>query len=154
QGAAAVPPPLLTLTARAGEALAAGPAVGFAPQVTALADRVARGLVFARWKPVLLAWAVAASAAGGVAVGAGRGREKVSPPEPPAIVSRRPAPTARERLQGEWRIVKAEENGESVLHPHFTSLRFVFAGERFIYRTSKGDQDGKYQLDTASSPAT
>src|SRR5262249_41048425 len=56
-------------------------------------------------------------------------------------------------LQGEWRIVTAEENGESVLDPSYKDTRFVFAGERFIYRADNRDQEGKYLLDVSSSPA-
>jgi RNA polymerase sigma factor (sigma-70 family) len=150
EAAAAVPAPLLTLTVQAGEALAAGTAVGIvAPQVTALADGVARGF---RWRPLLLALAVSVPAAGGVALVAVRGPEKVPPSGPPAIVSRRPEPTARERLQGEWRIVKAQQDGESVLDPAFRGTRFVFAGDRFVHRTADQDQEGTYQLDEAASP--
>jgi RNA polymerase sigma factor (sigma-70 family) len=152
--AAAVPTPLVAATVQAGEALAGGTAAGVvAPQVTALADGVARGLGFARWKPVLLVWALALPAAGGVAVVAVGEPEKIAPPDPPAVVSPRPEPTARERLQGEWRIVKAESDGESVLDPGFRGTRFVFAGERFVYRTNNRDREGKYQLDAALSPA-
>jgi RNA polymerase sigma factor (sigma-70 family) len=151
--AAAVPAPLLTVTVQAGEALALGTTVGLvAPQVTALADGVARGVTFARWKALLLIGALAVSAAGAVAVVAVRETEKSTPPNPPAIVSRRPVPTARERLQGEWRIVNTELGGESGLVPGYIGTRFVFAGERFVFRTDDGDQEGTYQLDATSSP--
>jgi RNA polymerase sigma factor (sigma-70 family) len=151
---AAVPPPLLVVTVQAGEVLVAGMAVGgIAPRVTALADGVARGLGFAKWKPILLFWALAVPAAGAIAVVAVREQEEIAPPDPPTNVSQQPGPTARERLQGEWRIVKAESDGESVLDPSFRGTRFVFAGERFLYRTDDRNREGTYQLDNTSSPA-
>jgi RNA polymerase sigma factor (sigma-70 family) len=152
---AAVPAPLLTATVQAAEALAVGTAVGVvAPQVTALADGVTRSLGFVRWKPILLVGAIAVMAAGGVAVFAVREPKKAIRPDLPVVVAPRPGPTTRERLQGEWRVVKAELNGESILDPGYLDTRFVFAGEQFVYRTNNRDQDGKYQLDASHSPAT
>src|SRR5262249_35841367 len=108
----------------------------------------------ARLKPVLFACALATSAAGGVVAVTVREPERIPPRDPPAMVSQRAELTVRERLQGGWRIVKAEQNGESVLDPGFIGLRFVFTSDRFIYRTDDRDQDGKYRLDAAASPAT
>jgi uncharacterized protein (TIGR03067 family) len=151
---AAVPPSLLTVTVRAGEALAVGTGAGtVAPQVVALADAVAHSLKITMWKPVLLfLGAFALLPAGGVAVVAMRESGQIKPQDPPAIAAQRPVPSAREMLQGEWRLVKAESNGKSVLEKSFRGTRFVFVGERFVYRTNERDQEGKYRLDAASSP--
>ncbi|HKB06420.1 MAG TPA: sigma-70 family RNA polymerase sigma factor [Gemmataceae bacterium] len=152
---AAVPARLVSVTAQAGEAVATGATVGsVGPQVMGLADGVARGLRFAQWKPVLLTFAIVASSAAGVAIVAGRERGPINPPDPPAMASQRPEATARERLQGGWRVVKAELNGESILDPGFRDTGFVFVGDEFIYRTGDREQPGKYRLDPAASPAT
>jgi RNA polymerase sigma factor (sigma-70 family) len=146
-----VSPALHAAAVRAGEAVAAGTAAGaVAPQITGLADGVGRGLSFAKWKLILLPTALAIPMAGAFVVTVVRGPGNVAAPDG-IVTTARPAEfTAREKLQGEWQVVKAESNGESVLDPAFTNTRLVFAGDRFIFRQGNEDRAGTYQLDAAA----
>ncbi len=151
EASAAVSAGLRAATVRAGEALAAGTAVGVvAPEIAALADTVARGSSFARWKLILIPAAFTLPIAGAVTVVSGP--KNIAPSNPVVTTARPTERPARERLQGTWLVVKAETDGASVLARAYTDTRFVFAGDRFTYRHGTKDRDGTYRLEPAATP--
>jgi RNA polymerase sigma factor (sigma-70 family) len=160
---AAVPASLVAATVRAVETAAAGATAGLvSAEVASLVDGVAKGLTAASWKPLALVLLAVPMFTVGAAVLAPRGRESLTavarPDSPrPAVPTRgpqRPEPTAREKLQGEWRVVSVETNGKSILDAGFIGTRFLFAGDRFTYRMANGVQEGTYQLDPTGTPMT
>jgi RNA polymerase sigma factor (sigma-70 family) len=157
RAATAVPAPLLASTVRVAEALVTGSVAGaVSTQVAALVDRTAKGLAGAKWKPLFL---LAASLLGAASV-TFSGRMNDRPPIAatgelaplPVRASPAPRPTDREKLQGKWIAVRAELNGKSVMESGFAGTQFVFAGDRFTYRTRKWTREGTYHLEPTRFP--
>jgi RNA polymerase sigma factor (sigma-70 family) len=152
---AAVPAALAEGTLKAALLFAAGPAAvgGIAAPVLAYAEGALHAAFVVKLK--LVAVVLLAAAAGtGAGVLAFRGRPTA--PEAPGPEARRPVED-KDALQGTWRIVAAEQQGQQI--DRLNGRRLIFRGDHFSLNAGPGEvggiiptgqMDGEFKLEAAN----
>jgi RNA polymerase sigma factor (sigma-70 family) len=164
--ASAVSASAVVVTSQAALAFAAGPAAaaGTTPAAAAaLAEGVLRAMFFTKLKiaaAAVLAVGVAV-AAGVLSCRAGEGSDgrDADPARPAARGAEQPKAeekpkSDKERLQGKWVPVSAEEEGKKVPEEEIKAKNFVmvFAGDKMTLPMKDDTREVEYKLDPAKKP--
>jgi RNA polymerase sigma factor (sigma-70 family) len=154
---AAVPAALAEGTLKAALLFAAGPAAagGIAAPVLAYAEGALHAAFVVKLKVAAAVLLTAAAAGTGAGVLAFRARPAV--PEAPGPEVRRPVED-KDALQGTWRVVTAEQQGQQL--DRLNGRRLVFRGDHFSLNAGPGEvggiiptgpMDGEFKLEPAIS---
>jgi uncharacterized protein (TIGR03067 family) len=155
-----VPAALVVSTTRAARLFAAGTAAadGTIPApVAALTEGVVKTMSLSRLKVVAVVLAVCLLGAGGWLASRSTA-EPAATPKPVVAPDRPGARDDREALQGIWRVIAQETEGENDFDPRANKVtRWVFKKDQLLIKTDVGGEQTRtcaYTLDPTRTPKT